>query len=115
MRGIQSDDTPETVFDRKWAALSLDRALRALRAEYQASGRGPLAEVLMPYLTEHGERLSYRDAAEKLEMSEGAARVAVHRLRRRFGQILRRHIADTVSSPDEVDDEMREMLRVLGT
>jgi RNA polymerase sigma-70 factor (ECF subfamily) len=58
---------------------------------------------------------SYRDTADLLGMTEGAVRVAVHRLRRRFGEILWRQVADTVSSPDEVDDEMRELLRVVGS
>jgi RNA polymerase sigma-70 factor (ECF subfamily) len=112
--GIRSDDTPERVFDRGWAALTLNRAIARLRAEYDTSGKAAVADALLPCLTDDQAR-SYRDTADLLGMTEGAVRVAVHRLRRRFGEILWRQVADTVSSPDEVDDEMRELLRVVGS
>jgi RNA polymerase sigma-70 factor (ECF subfamily) len=86
-----------------------------LRAEYHGSGKQALADTLLPYLTDGIEHDSYRAAAEALGMNSGAVRVAVHRLRRRFGQILRRQIADTVSAPDEIDDEIRQMIRALAS
>ena len=113
--GLGSDDSPERVFDRKWAALCLDRALASLRAEYHQAGKGPVADVLLPYLTDSGELPSYREAAARLEMTEGAVKVAVHRLRQRFGAILRLQIADTVLSPADADEEMRELIRVVAT
>jgi len=114
-RGLGSDDTPDRVFDRNWAALCLDRALTSLRAEHHDAGKGAMADALLPYLTEGGNLPSYREIAAQLDVSEGAVKVSVHRLRRRFGAILRLQIADTVLSPEEADDEMRELIRVVAS
>jgi RNA polymerase sigma factor (sigma-70 family) len=111
----RNDDTPERVFDRKWAAIVLDRTLIRLRQECAAGGRGPAAHVLLPYLTDTGDLPTYREAAESLELSEGAVKVAVHRLRQRFGAILRLEVGETVLDPESVDDEMRELLRAVST
>jgi RNA polymerase sigma-70 factor (ECF subfamily) len=111
----RTDDTPERIFDRKWAAIVLDRALERLRDEY-ASGRGrAAADVLLAYLSDTGNLPSYRDAAATLGISEGAVKVAVHRLRQRFGAILRLEISDTVLGPAAVEDEMRELLRAVSS
>jgi RNA polymerase sigma factor (sigma-70 family) len=112
---LRSDDSPDRVFDRNWAALCLDRALVTLRAESHQAGKGPLADALLPYLTDSGELPSYRETAARLEMTEGAVKVAVHRLRQRFGSILRQQIADTVLSRADADEEMRELIRVVAT
>ena len=113
--GAGTDDTPDRVFDRKWASLCLDRALASVRAEYEAAGKGRTASVLMPYLTESGELPPYRAAAQQLQISEGAVKVAVHRLRQRFGVVLRQQVADTVLSPEDTDDEMRELMRAVAS
>jgi RNA polymerase sigma factor (sigma-70 family) len=112
---VGSDDSPERAFDRNWAALCLDRALTTLRAEYHGAGKGPVADALLPYLTEGGELPSYREVAAQLDVTEGTVKVTVHRLRQRFGAILRLQIADTVLSPADADDEMRELLRVVAS
>jgi RNA polymerase sigma-70 factor (ECF subfamily) len=114
LRGFRSDDTPERVFDRHWAMLSLERVLTALRAEYERAGRKQLADALLPYLTDGAELPPYAVVGDRLAMSEGAVRVAVHRLRRRFREILRQQVADTVHTADAVDEEMRELIRVVG-
>jgi len=114
-RGLGSGDTPDRVFDRKWAALCIDRALASLRAEYIESGKHSVADALLPYLTDSGQLPSYRAVADQLLMSEGAVKVAVHRLRQRFGSILRQQIADTVLSPADADDELRELIRVVAS
>ncbi|MGI8672994.1 MAG: RNA polymerase sigma factor [Luteitalea sp.] len=114
-RGLGSGDTPEREFDRKWAALCIDRALARLRAEYHEAGKHSVADALFPYLTDSGELPSYRTIAEQLLMSEGAVKVAVHRLRQRFGSILRLQIADTVLSPEDADEEMRALIRVVAS
>ena len=108
------DDTPERVFDRKWAAIALDRTLGRLRDEYDQAGKGLLARTLMPYLTDTGDLPTYRDAAATLGLTEGAVKVAVHRLRQRYGAILRLEIADTVLDRQEVEAEMRELLRAVS-
>lgn len=110
----RSDDTPERLFDRKWAVIILERALQRLRAEYDALGRESQVEALLPYLTDAGELPSYRVVAAQLQMSEGAVKVAVHRLRRRYGAILRAEIAETVLGEDDVDAELRELLRAVS-
>jgi hypothetical protein len=110
----RSDDSPDRVFNRKWAAISLDRALQRLRDECRAAGKGTLADTLVPYLTDTGNLPTYRTVAEQLGLTEGATKVAVHRLRRRFGAILRLEIADTVLTPADVDDEVRELIRALS-
>jgi RNA polymerase sigma factor (sigma-70 family) len=108
------DDSPDRVFNRKWAAISLDRALQRLREECHAAGKGKLADALVPYLTDTGNLPSYRAVAEQLGLTEGATKVAVHRLRQRFGAILRLEIAETVLAPGDVDDEVRELIRALS-
>jgi RNA polymerase sigma factor (sigma-70 family) len=108
------DDSPDRVFNRKWAAISLDRALARLRDECHTSGKGALADALLPYLTDTGQLPAYRTVAEQLGLTEGATKVAVHRLRQRFGAILRLEIAETVLAPADVDDEVRELIRALS-
>jgi len=108
------DDSPDRVFNRKWAAISLDRALVRLRDECHTLGKGALADALLPYLTDTGQLPAYRTVAEQLGLTEGATKVAVHRLRQRFGALLRLEIAETVLAPADVDDEVRELIRALS-
>jgi RNA polymerase sigma factor (sigma-70 family) len=110
----RDDDSPDHVFNRKWAAITLDRALQRLRDECREAGKGALAEALLPYLTDAGHLPPYRSVAEQLGLTEGATKVAVHRLRQRFGAILRLEIAETVLAPADVDDEVRELIRALS-
>jgi len=111
----RDDDSPERVYDRKWAAIVLDRALQRLRDEYHEAGKGELAQALLPYLTDTGDLPAYRAIAAELRVSEGAVKVAVHRLRQRYGAILRLEIGETVTAPGEVEAEMRELLRAVST
>jgi RNA polymerase sigma factor (sigma-70 family) len=108
------DDSPDRVFNRKWAAISLDRALGRLRDECHTLGKGAVADALLPYLADTGQLPAYRTVAEQLGLTEGATKVAVHRLRQRFGAILRLEIAETVLAPADVDDEVRELIRALS-
>jgi len=104
--------TPEALFERKWALTVLDRAAVGLRDE---SGKGEGAgrfEAMRGYLTGEGGP-PYRELGQTLGMTEDAVKVAVHRLRRRFGELLRAEIAETVRDPSEVDDEIRHLLGVL--
>ena len=70
--------------------------------------------MLLPYLTESGDLPAYNEVARTLGLTEGAVKVAVHRLRRRFGAILRLEIADTVLAPEDVEDEVRELIRAVS-
>jgi RNA polymerase sigma-70 factor (ECF subfamily) len=105
--------TPEAVFERRWAMTVLERSLSRVRDEWVSSGRGEMFSRLKPLLIGDAHD-SYHDLTETLGMSEGALRTAVHRLRRQFARALREQIRETVSSVDEVDDEIRYLLSILG-
>lgn len=106
--------TPEKLFERRWAIALLDGVLQQLRREYESSDRGPLFEKLGPFLTADGVESSYVQAAESLSMTPGAVKVAIHRLRRRYRELLREEIGRTVDDPSEVDDEIRGLFAALG-
>ena len=105
--------TPERLFERRWALTVIDRALDRLCAQYAEQGRADLFESLSPYLTAAEATERYAELAPVLGMSEGAIRVAVHRLRRRFGQSLRAEVSRTVVGPEDVDAELRHLLRAV--
>ena len=107
------DETPETIYERRWALTLLERTLARLSREFEASGKRALFARLEGYLTGEQETLPYAELASELGMSEGAVKVMIHRLRRRFGALLREEVGDTVSAPAEVDDEIRELFRAL--
>ncbi|HUE69957.1 MAG TPA: sigma-70 family RNA polymerase sigma factor [Pirellulaceae bacterium] len=108
------DLTPEKLFERRWALTLLTQALARLRDEYAASGKLPLLERLQPYLAGDRDAAPYLELARELGMSDGAVKVAVHRLRRRCRDILRDEIAQTVAGPEEVDEELRDLFEALG-
>lgn len=107
-----TDETPDTLFDRQWALTLLDRVLTRLGDE---TARKPLHfERLKVYLTGEDPDHTYAETAAALGMSEGAVKVAVHRLRRRFRECLREEIAETVSSAEEIEDEIRHLWSSVG-
>ena len=109
--------TPERIFDRRWALTMLEGALSALEAESAAEGKAELFGALKPTLTADGRDAndeSYRDLAGRLGTTEGALKVAAHRLRRRYREILRGQIAETVERPEDVDEEIRDLFAALG-
>jgi RNA polymerase sigma-70 factor (ECF subfamily) len=105
--------TPEKVFERQWAAALLARCLNRLRREQAAAAGEDRFEKLKGFLSSDGPGVDYATAARELGLSESTVRVAVHRLRRRFGAILREEVAETLSEPAEVDREIRWMLETL--
>lgn len=105
---------PEKVFDREWAITLLDRAMKQLADGFKSEGKTALFETLKPWLTGDGESVTQAEAAVLLKMTEGAIKVAIHRLRRRFRQIVKTEIAQTVSSPDEVQSEFQYLIEVLA-
>jgi RNA polymerase sigma-70 factor (ECF subfamily) len=106
--------SPEEVFERRWALTVLGKALARLRRESTTENRRRSFEALKPYLTGDEPRRPYREVGEELGMTEMAVRKAVHRLRRRFGQVLRDEIAETVADADAIDDEVRHLLTIIG-
>jgi RNA polymerase sigma-70 factor (ECF subfamily) len=106
--------TAEKIYERRWALTLLDQVLRRLRDEYTDSGREPLFEQLKSTLTEVSGTVRYAEIAARLGSTEGAVKVAVHRLRQRYREVLRAEIADTVAAPGEVDDELRNLFAALA-
>ncbi|WP_010586517.1 RNA polymerase sigma factor [Schlesneria paludicola] len=107
--------TPEREFERRWALAVLDRVLQRLRDEYIDLGKLSLFETLQPYLSTDREQARYADAAEKLNATDSAIRVATHRLRKRYRDLLRNEIAQTVASPSEVEDELQQLFIALSS
>lgn len=105
------ESNPELCYDREWALESVARAMEALRAESESGGKGELFEALRGSLT--SEEAPRSVTAARLGISEGAVKVAIHRLRQRFRQLLRNEIAETVGSDKEVEEEMRYLVAVL--
>ena len=108
---VDDTETPGKAFDRPWAATLLHRVLDRLRKQYVESGRAGLFDALSSTLSAKAATGSYADVATKLGKSEPAVRVAVHRLRGEFRRVLRQEVADTVSSGEEIDDEIRHLIR----
>lgn len=106
--------TAEQHFERRWAATLLETVVDRLRSEYEQKGKGDLFGVLHPCLV--GERTSqpYDQLARKLGLSEGAVKSAVRRLRQRYRQLLRAEIAQTVGTTEDIEDELRYLIGVLG-
>lgn len=106
---------PEQSFERAWARTLLGRSLDRLAAEMEAEGAGARYERLEAFLTGGSADTSYREIGRELDMSEGAVKAAVHRMRQRFGRILRDEVAHTVGDAEHVDDELRHLFAVLDT
>ena len=106
--------TPEKLFERRWASALIEQVLARLKQEYAAGGKADLFAKLEPALTGETAAGVYAEWAAALGMSEGAVKVALHRLRRRFGEVLRSEIAHTVSSPEEIDDEIRHLFAAIS-
>ena len=107
-------ETPERAFDRRWALTLIDRVMSRLRDDAVQKSTGEQFDTLKPYLTGDEPRLSYSDTASSLGVSEGAVKVAVHRLRRKFRDILQDEISQTVSSRAEIEDELRHLWTSVG-
>lgn len=106
--------TPEALFAHQWATALLARVLGGLGDEYSKKGKRAQFEALKAFLTGDQDRGEYRQAGEQLGMSDAAVRTAVHRLRHRYGELLRQEIGATVVDPEEVDDEIRFLLAALS-
>jgi len=105
--------TAERIFLRRWALTLLDRALAQLRQDHTDAGKLSLFDALKAYLTGEEGLPAFRRVADELGMTEGAVKVAVHRLRQKFRERLRSEIAQTVSSSGEIDEELRSLQAAL--
>jgi RNA polymerase sigma factor (sigma-70 family) len=114
---LQHPDTklisPDREFDRKWALTVLDRALAALAKEHESAGKLDHFRALKPWLTGETSGLSQADAAAALNLNEGAIKVAIHRLRRRFRDLVKSEIAHTLRDPAQTDHELACLMAAL--
>ena len=106
-------ETPEVLFDRRWALDLLDRVLRRLRQDWEDQGRVREFELLKDSLLGEHVPGGYEALAAQLQTTEGAVKVAVYRMRRKYQQYLRQSIAETVSSDEAIADELRHLFQVL--
>ncbi len=105
--------TPERIYERRWAMTLLNKAVETLRAEYELAGKLSVFDELKVYLGGEDSSVPYREIGRRLESSEGAVRVAVHRLRRRCRECLRHEIAQTVASSEDIDQELRHLFQAV--
>jgi RNA polymerase sigma-70 factor (ECF subfamily) len=105
--------TPESLFERGWALTLLEGVLTRLEAEYRQEGKHAWMEAIRPALTTDRGAIDYAAMAQRLSVTETAARVAVHRLRQRYRQLIRAEVASTVASPEEVEAEMHHLFQAL--
>jgi RNA polymerase sigma-70 factor (ECF subfamily) len=105
---------PDEIYERRWAMTLLDQALAQLGAEFSAAGKAGEFECLKQWLGADRGEIPYGELASSLGGSEGAARVVVHRMRKRFRQLFRETIANTISEGEDVDEELRHLVAVLS-
>ena len=109
----RDERTPETIYEYRWAMTLLDQVLGRLQQEFSEAGKDELFNMLRNYMVEGATEMSYADGARRLGMSEAALRKAVERLRLRYQELFRQEIAHTVTSPAEVEDELRYLQTVM--
>jgi hypothetical protein len=105
--------TPEAIFERQWALGVMDRAMTALREELAASGKEAMYERLKELMLGEKDEGGYAAIAQTLGMTDGAVKVTVHRLRRKFRDLVRTQIAGTVSDDAEIEEELRYLIGIL--
>jgi RNA polymerase sigma factor (sigma-70 family) len=107
--------TPEKIFDARWAMTLLDQTIENLKTEYDAQGKAALFETLKPFLglMGNGDAPSYESVAEKLKLSPGTVKTLIHRFRKRYAEILRAAVAQTVEDPADIDGEIHALCDAL--
>lgn len=113
LAGVSGDPPPEKLFDRSWALAVMASAFAGLRAEFEKTGQIARFEELKIFLCQQGGGEDYAKAAASLALTPAAVKVAVHRLRHRYGELMRLEIAHTVESPFEIEAEMRYLLDLI--
>lgn len=113
-RALAHSETPERLYEREWCLTLLAGVLDDLREEYGAAGKERVFDRLKDFLTADEDAGTHADAARDLGMTAAAVKVAVHRLRRRYREGLRRRVADTVETAQDIEEEIRYLLKTLG-
>jgi RNA polymerase sigma-70 factor (ECF subfamily) len=107
------NSTPDKIFEKQWALALLDEVLNRLEAEYQREGKNELFSTLRQTLMGARETQPYTELATKLSMNEGAIKMAVHRLRKRYRELVRVEIANTLDHLQDIEEEMRHLFSAL--
>lgn len=105
---------PKAYFERNWAFTVIERAMQNLELELRAAGKEKLLERLRPHLQGDRNGRPYAEIAAELGLSEGAVKVTVHRLRQRYGELLRAEVARTVGTEAEIADELRHLIEIVS-
>lgn len=108
------DWTAERIFERNWGITLLEHVLARLRDEYAAAGKEKMFAALRPFISSNRDESSFATVGEQLKMTEGAAKVAAHRLRKRYRELLRAELAQTVADPADVDAEIAWLFQAVG-
>jgi RNA polymerase sigma-70 factor (ECF subfamily) len=105
---------PDAAYEQRWAVTLIEQVLNTLRREYTAADKARLFEELKGLIWGDKSTACYAEIAGHLNLTEGTVKVAVHRLRQRFRELLRTEVAHTVARPEDVDDELRHLIAVVG-
>ena len=108
------ESNPDAEFERRWAVTLIEQVLSALRQEFGAADKARLFEELKGFIWGNQITASYAEIALQVNLSEGSVKVAVHRLRQRFRELLRAEVAHTVARPEDIDVELRYLISVAG-
>jgi len=108
------ETTPEHEFERRWALGILQGAMTRLQREYERLEKADLFDELKDFLTAGSRPVAHAEIAARHDISVNAVGVAIHRLRRRYGELLREQVAHTVNDPREVDEELRHLVGILA-
>lgn len=106
-------ETPDLCYDRQWALRLFAQSMTRLRREYEEAGRSHPYRLLRPFLERSGDEASHREVARELGMTVNAVVVAIHRLRQRLRELVREEVAQTVASPEDIEDELRHLRRLI--
>ena len=109
---LVDEATPEMLFERQWGLLVLERVIGRLQGKYEERGKARIFQALQPFLGGSAQPVTYSEIGAEMSMTEGAVKIAVHRLRQEFGHLLRDEIARTVADEAEIDGEIRQLIRV---
>lgn len=108
------DGPDDALFDREWARQVMELSLDRLQARYTKDDQGGVFEVLRPHLTGDLPEGGIAELADRLEISDGAAKVALHRIRKRFAEELRAEVAETLGEEDSIEDELRYLMSAIA-
>lgn len=108
------DETPEACYQRNWVESLLAKVREELEDDYRQAGKSTLFELLEPYLTHRGDALPRAEISRRTNLSAAAVSMSIHRMRRRYGELLRQHVAATVDDPADIEDEIRTLMTIVS-